>query len=205
MKEISLRPHQIITMIEIRKPVRGQLLCVCSGEPRFTADDKWWQNWQREEEGKRSEERRKIWFRRCQIEVNGFSPIHSPPSPAERTSWILASIIQWFHVERFRSGVARRRLGRIHRHPETPLRRGQCSIHLGWILCWSPRRRLPSPGLVVWPSTSFGRPMTEDKRFSTYPKRDSKPVADNGSVPVVKRRRMIPLAGKLLAADSRSH
>jgi hypothetical protein len=47
--------------------------------------------------------------------------------------------------------------------------------------------------------------MTEDKRFSTYPRRDSKPVEDNGSVPVVKRRRMIPLADKRLAADSRSH
>ena len=66
-----------ITMIEIRKSVKGQLLGVCSGKPRFTADDKWWQNWQREEEGKRSEERRKIRFRRSQIEVMRVSPIHS--------------------------------------------------------------------------------------------------------------------------------
>ncbi len=89
-----------ITMIEIRKSVKGQLLGVCSGKPRFTADDKWWQNWQREEEGKRSEERRKIRFRRCQIEVKRVSPIHSPPSPAGQTSWILAGIIQLFHGER---------------------------------------------------------------------------------------------------------
>jgi hypothetical protein len=85
------KQYRTITMIEIRKLSKDSYYAFAQANHALQQPTNGDKNWQREEEGERSEERRKIWFRRCQIEVNGFSPIQ----------WIFMKKHQTFKVHFF--------------------------------------------------------------------------------------------------------